>query len=333
MNNQTSIVITTIFPPTPAVRAFAQRAEGRLIVVGDRKTPAAWALPGAEFIPFDAQNEVDEPLSRALPANHYARKNIGYLHAIRAGARIIVDTDDDNAPKENWHFPAFSGRFPETAGNLGFINVYGLYTGQRIWPRGLPLTCIDQVPVVATDPAPKNTQIGIWQGLADDDPDVDAIYRLVYGQRCFFQDRGPIVLPSGTYSPFNSQNTAFREAVFPLLYLPATVSFRFTDILRGLVAQPILHAHGYTLGFLGPTVVQDRNPHDLMADFASEVPVYLYAERVMEIVRQSLLPLENQPIGDQLRAAYHALVQSGIVHANELPILEAWLAALHKISP
>ena len=39
------------------------------------------------------------------------------------------------------------------------------------------------------------------------------------------------MLGSGTISPFNSQNTLFTRAVFPLLYLPTYVTFRFTDKL------------------------------------------------------------------------------------------------------
>ena len=51
------------------------------------------------------------------------------------------------------------------------------------------------------------------------------------------------------------------------MYLPAFVSFRFTDILRGYVAQRIMWDYGLRLGFLPPNVFQKRNEHDLMADF------------------------------------------------------------------
>ena len=58
-----------------------------------------------------------------------------------------------------------------------------------------------------------------------------------------------MVLGTGTMSPFNTQNTLIRKELFALLYLPTYVTFRFTDILRGLVAQPIMWAAGYALGF------------------------------------------------------------------------------------
>jgi hypothetical protein len=169
-------------------------------------------------------------------------------------------------------------------------------------------------------------RVGVWQGLADGDPDVDAIYRLVVGAPCVFGQRDPVVLGPGTLSPWNSQNTAIRRELFPLLYLPVTVTFRFTDILRGLVAQPIMALAGYQLGFLSATVVQERNPHDFMADFESEVPMYTQCRRVIELVEASVSASCSLP--RNLEAAYEALAQQGIVAPRELTTLRAWLDEL-----
>ena len=128
----------------------------------------------------------------------------------------------------------------------------GAYPSDRIRaPRG----AFDQKNMVK-----EVNKIGIWQGLADLDPDVDAIYRLTSNKEVTFDKGDPIVLGKETWCPFNSQNTLFASPqFFPLLYLPAFVTFRFTDILRGYVAQPILQAAGYRLGFTEATVYQDRN--------------------------------------------------------------------------
>ena len=63
---------------------------------------------------------------------------------------------------------------------------------------------------------------------------------------------------------------------------PGANCFRFTDILRGLVAQPILAAYGYQGGFTGATVVQKNNPHDYMKDFVSEIPLCERSRRVIQ---------------------------------------------------
>jgi hypothetical protein len=175
----------------------------------------------------------------------------------------------------------------------------------------------------------KTVKVGVWQGLADGDPDVDAIYRLTDNRPCYFRERDPLVLGRGTFAPFNSQNTLFFQELFPLLYLPAHVTFRFTDILRGLVAQPIMWEAGYQLGFTSATVVQERNPHDYLKDFESEIPCYLLAQKVVDVVSASVR--KSVGISDNLFNAYEALLKKDIVRAEELGVLTAWLEDIRTL--
>lgn len=331
MTSSRSIVITSINAPTPAVASFAGQADWELVVVGDKKTPADWSLDGVRFLSWDDPRTSGLQTARLLPFNSYARKMLGYLHAIEQGATTIVDTDDDNAPLEGWSWPDWSGTFQATPRDRGFVNVYRSFTDMDIWPRGLPLPRVtDPASVLSREELHRsNLTIGVWQGLADGDPDVDAIYRLTRGLPCTFDDGEPVVLATGTVCPFNSQNTAFRPETYALLYLPAHVSFRFTDILRGLVAQPVLWAAGYSLGFTKATVFQDRNEHDYMADFASEIPCYLHVEEVVRIATATVRP--GAVVEDNLVAVYRALVHAGIVPEQELALLEAWLTDLQSI--
>jgi hypothetical protein len=318
------IVITSILGPTEAVRRFARLDGYSVLVVGDRKSPRSYEEPGVAYLSPEEQQATHPRLGGALPWNHYCRKMVGYLAAMRGGATVIVDTDDDNSPYDDWSFPDFDGEFETTASDLGFVNVYRRFTRQHIWPRGLPLSRILE-PDRAFDPGNMQVagaRVGVWQGLADGDPDVDAIYRLTSGAPCIFDQARPVVLGPNTISPFNSQNTAFCKAAFALLYLPAFVSFRYTDILRGLVAQPILWQAGYRLGFTQATVFQDRNPHDYMRDFADEVPCYLTCEKVVDIVSRAV---RADSIPNNLRRAYHALAEAEIVTRQELDLLDIWL--------
>ncbi len=326
------VVITSIFPPTAAVRHFAERAPDRLIVVGDRKTPAEWTLPHAEYLAPEGQIADGGALARTLPWNHYSRKMLGYLRAVQRGAAVIFDTDDDNLPKPGWEIPTFDGTFETTANDLGFLNVYRSFSDAHIWPRGFPLPSIldPRTKLAAENTLTTAARVGVWQMLVDGEPDVDAIYRLVDNRKHFFQDRAPLVLGNGTICPFNSQATAFTKALFPLLYLPASATFRFTDILRGLVAQPIMWAAGYSLGFTKAMVMQDRNPHDFLKDFESEWACYLQAEQVPGIV--SSVVRANASVADNLRNAYAALHRAGIVSPDEPKILDAWLEDLASVA-
>jgi hypothetical protein len=319
------IVITTVYPPTEGVRRFSQLEGWRTIVVGDKKTPTGWACEGIRFTSSKEQETMPWKITKHLPWNHYCRKMIGYLCAMEAGAHIICDTDDDNIPMPGWGFPEFHATVQVSAPGKNFINIYKHFSDQHIWPRGFPLNHIGNPDAILfeTDFRKETVRVGAWQGLVDGDPDVDAIYRLTVNAPCTFKKKDPVVLDMGTVSPFNSQNTAFTRELFPLLYLPAYVTFRFTDILRGFIAQPIMWQHRYRLGFTSATVVQKRNPHDPMKDFVSELPCYLHAERIVDIVGG--VAASGNSVAENLFSAYEHLHRQGIVEKRELDLLEAWL--------
>jgi hypothetical protein len=317
------IIITSIFKPTEAVIAFAAKEYYKLIVVGDKKTPQNWALNNVEYISVEQQELSGYKLSKIMPYNHYCRKMFGYLFAMKHGADIIIDTDDDNIPKSNWKFPDFESEHKFIPDDSGHINIYELYSDQKIWPRGLPLRYVTRTTIDKSKLGLKKSNVGIWQGLADEDPDVDAVYRLISNRFCNFNEFPPVVLGKNSICPFNSQNTAIRKQLFSLLYLPTFVTFRFTDILRGLVAQPIMWLYDYSLGFTNATVIQKRNDHDFMKDFESEIPMYLHAEKVVELVSAAISV--NHGIENNLHNAYMALLRKGIVEGREIDTLEAWL--------
>jgi hypothetical protein len=318
------VVITSIFPPTEAIERFSRLPGWQLLVVADRKTDPTWSFENVELVSVREQEQLAAPLARALPWNTYTRKNIGYFIAISRGAQVVYDTDDDNVPLDNWILePAFEGEHDVLSG-AGYVNAYSLFTDKHVWPRGYPLPRI--LKKEAYTVAKASARVGVWQYLADEDPDVDAIYRLTDNTPIYFRKRSPLVLDEGVVCPFNSQNTYFRREAFPLLYLPSTVTFRFTDIVRGLVAQPVLWAAGYRLGFGEATVIQRRNPHDYLRDFESEVPVYLLSENVVAAARRSVDAARSIP--ENLVRVYEELAREKVVMPEELRLLDLWLTGI-----
>lgn len=325
-----SIVITTVQAPTPSVQGMAARAREngfRLVVVGDRKTPAApW--PGqADFIGIEAQLELPYSLATRLPENHYARKNIGYLLAISGESPCIYDTDDDNAPMASWKARTENTRARQCL-DAGWVNAYRWFSDAHVWPRGLPL---DRARHMAAAPRlgdPVGVRAPVQQGLANGSPDVDAVWRLLMDQEVTFRSADSVSLPPGTWCPFNSQSTWWFPAAYPLLYLPSFVSFRMTDIWRSFIAQRCLWALGQGVAFHGPEVFQDRNPHNLLRDFEQEVPGYLGNDRFREVLEALNLPAAPDQVGHNLHRCYEALIGAGLIPGKELPLVECWLADL-----
>lgn len=315
------IVITSINHPTKAVLDFAQIPGWHVVVVGDKKTPTNFWGEGIIYLSCKYQEK--QPFK--LPWNNYVRKMLGYLYAIENGAEYIYDTDDDNFPYENWGFPDTSEN--DCLVGKGFTNVYKMFSNRNIWPRGFPLNHINDRPVENVIRSRK--PVGVWQGLADNDPDVDAIYRMTTSEDgCIFSKRPPLVLDEGLVCPFNSQNTLFRKELFPLLYLPVTVNQRFADILRGYVAQPIMWKAGYLLGFTEATVTQLRNEHDLMTDFIDEIPCYTQSEMAFNVVNDAVSSTND--IEENILSAYHALIKAGVVKGKETQYLCEWLEFMGK---
>lgn len=334
MSEKLSLVVTSIASPNHVLRALAEgcRARGhQFIVVGDVPSPKDFRLEGCDFYGLEAQQETGFGFARLCPTRHYARKNLGYLLAMRDGARVIVETDDDNIPREEFWGERRRRQSVPVVEADGWVNVYRYFTDANIWPRGLPLDEVRR-PVREFD----SLGIGdedcpVQQGLADENPDVDAIYRLVEPLPQSFARGRAVALRPGAWCPFNSQNTTWWAEAFPLMYLPAYCSFRMTDIWRSFVAQRVAWEQGWSVLFHGPTVWQERNEHDLMRDFRDEVPGYLHNASI----REALARLELRPgasnVPANMRACYAKLVEMNLVGESELELLDAWLEDLEAV--
>jgi phage terminase small subunit len=327
MNRNQWIVITSISAPTPGIEKLARLAgDWTILVVGDLKTPRNWRQEGVRYLSVDEQTTLHFNLAKSAPFNHYARKNLGYLYAIGEGAQLIAETDDDNFPYDN-----YPGQLEQkiTARRIvkgGWVNVFRHFTTKQIWPRGFPLELVN-TSFQGTVPSgvPGKHLCAIQQFLADQDPDVDAVYRLTSGEEEVYFDKSEIVLGPGAWCPFNSQNTFWWPTAFLLLYLPFLVSFRMTDTWRSYVAQVCHYVAGGNIAFRAATVRHTRNPHSLIRDFSDEITGYLNNRAIIDHL--SHLPLSSQPenAGDNLRSCYRALAKLGLVPAEELALLEMWI--------
>ena len=327
-------VITTIQNPAVAVRQLVSKLHGlgaKLIVIGDKKGPASFELEGTKFLSLNDQLDSIFELASKLPTNHYARKNIGYLVAISKGALCIYETDDDNAPSESWEMRMKSVK-ASSIDRKGWVNAYRFFTEENIWPRGFPL---DEIAAGVRVPARGELcelEAPIQQGLADNSPDVDAVWRLVFDRPFTFCKETSIYLPSGAWCPFNSQSTWWWPEAYPLMYLPSYCSFRMTDIWRSFIAQRCLWEMGYGVVFHAPEVIQERNEHNLMRDFADEVPGYTKNKEFVSVLENLTLEkgIDGEVIGDNLRRCYQALVEHDYFPEKELELVDTWLKDLLK---
>jgi hypothetical protein len=331
---KTAIVVTSIASPNSALQALARGCRERghsFIVIGDEASPTDFSLDGCDFFGLQQQSELGLRLAALCPTRHYARKNIGYLVAMRGGVTLIIETDDDNTPYETFWDQRRRQQNVRTSTEPGWLNAYRYFTDANIWPRGFPLNLINAPSSEFENLAAYTVDAPIQQGLSDVDPDVDAIYRLTHtGPVSFNRDRR-VALSQNVWCPFNSQNTTWWADAFPLLYLPAYCTFRMTDIWRSFIAQRIAWENNWSLLFHEPNGEQARNQHDLMRDFADEIPGYLRNVEICETLSRLQLQPGLDYLGQNLLICYEKLVSKNVFDPKELMLVQAWLDDFRQI--
>ncbi len=326
-----ALIVTSIAKPNKILATLAQGSveyQFDFILIGDAASPPDFHLPGCRFYGLQEQFGTGLQFAERCPQRHYARKNIGYLLAAREGAQIIVETDDDNLPMDSFWQPRQRCVHAAVLSHSGWVNVYRYFSDQLIWPRGFALSQLQQTVPAYETLAVKTIDAPIQQGLADANPDVDAIYRLILPLPQHFNPHPPIALGRKTWCPFNSQNTTWFREAFALLYLPAFCSFRMTDIWRSFVAQRIAWENDWHILFHAPTVWQERNDHNLMRDFNDEIVGYQYNERICEVLENLPLKSGAKHLADNLRICYRALIEQNWIGSQELALLDAWIEDL-----
>lgn len=319
--NKKCIIVTTIHAPSDQLIHYSTLSDWTLIVVGDSKTTdSLYCNMKCVYLGLNDQKLLFPTLYTKIPLHSYTRKMFGYLYAIKHNFDIIYDTDDDNQYLGDLN--GFNKDRPtKCCDDIGFTNIYKVFTNENIWPRGIPPNhvCIPIQPHL-TDKT-ENLQCAIIQGLVNNDPDVDAHYRLHTSDVpfTFEKDDGyDIMLNKYAVCPFNTQNTFWIDpAFFYTMYLPTTVTFRYTDILRGFVALFQLWKHDKTIKITIPSAFQKRNAHDLHKDYEQEIPMYETAEKVIDILQKN--------VDASIIDVYTILADHNIVTHSEIDVLQEWL--------
>jgi hypothetical protein len=261
-------------------------------VIGDKKTPAETRafcdLVTAKYYPCEYLDVDDQraylekypELWRHLPFNSIQRRNVGLLKAWEDGADIVITIDDDNWML-NHDFIRLHGmvgtqpELPAVESSSGWFNVCSMLqeaSGTSFYHRGFPRGERWKEAQAFTCTAPLKRRVAVNAGLWLDDPDIDAMTRLerpIVVRR--MQDGAParFVLQPGTWSPFNSQNTALLREVIPAYFLSPCIG-RYDDIWPSYIVTRIAEHLSDVIAFGQPLMRQKRNEHNLWKDLDAE---------------------------------------------------------------
>jgi len=323
------VIITTINKPTETILKHIANPSYDVIIVGDNKTPDDYKQLDCIYLDIPTQKQLFGELADLLPYNHYCRKNLGYLYAVKRGYSVIYETDDDNIPHDDFDSVLrirCDTLISETSDK--WINIFKYFTNNAyVWPRGYPLSKLKSHSAYHVTSA-EGKQPSIINGLVENDPDVDAIFRLVCTHQDYIHwDSGKsVIIDNNNVCPFNTQNTFWiNPALFACLLIPTTVSFRYCDILRGIITNIVLKHTGNYMMYSSPNVVQRRNEHNLIHDFKSEIEMYLANEEILGYIDVADVG-SGGSVPAILHNIYQKLMEHNIVKPKEIEILRAWLS-------
>ena len=311
---KTTVVLTTIRVPK-LLFGYVDNAEkyGRsevdFIVIGDHKTSHKANQKLAEKIANKGYNaqywDVSrqkkwlshfKELDKIVPWNSDCRRNIGYLLAYEQGAEIIITIDDDNYVTADDFFgmhgivgttKMFKTVFSETKW-FNPCSLLKVYPNRNIYPRGFPYY---RRKCDALSWNHSTGRIALNIGLWLNHPDVDAITNLDQSVRVTGFNSEQVMLAPGTYTPINTQNTAFHRRVLPAYYyLPMGVNIqgqvldRFGDIWSGLFVKKAIDKMDDRVAIGKPLTNHNRNPHNLLEDLQRETLGIIITEHLVPII-------------------------------------------------
>ncbi|KAK8853666.1 hypothetical protein M9Y10_017227 [Tritrichomonas musculus] len=328
-------VTTSINYPTRALLQISMFKEICLVIVGDKKSPSNFSINSARaiYLPVSVQKQLPYKIIEILPLNNFARKIIGYLYAIQHGASQIYDFDDDNILINNNVNEIFEHKKMRLIiSNDLVFNAYRFFQKEKetyIWPRGYPLELIkNKQEFDIQDKKNINNHVQVIQFLQNENPDLDAIYRLTQKIPSTFRKDYNQCIAINNYCPFNSQSTLFSYDSFPLLLLPMTVNGRVSDIWRSYILEKILSVNGNFVSFCPSIVEHLRNPHSLLKDFNAELPLYTQSNELIQFLKKLQI---DKSFDLALEQIYIALYENNILQIDDLELVSRWLFDLKTI--
>lgn len=344
MTRKTDIVVTTIFEPLwlsgylRNLRDSGSDEEVTIRIIADRKTPASVfeAADAARRDGFQVDCPDLEEQGRYLeridiprdfiPWNTDNRRNIGFLRAWESGAEVLISIDDDNYCLPGRDFVGAHHVVGSKAGsvqNTDYVSSARWYNicerlvaqvGDAFFARGYPYYArksLDRVEVTEVPDSAQDSIVAVNAGLWLDDPDVDAMSRLVQGPTVTAAADRSVMLAPETWSPINTQNTALLREAIPAYYyirmgfpIKGMSIDRFGDILSGYFLQKCAKHLGHVIRFGDPIAEHHRTPHNLFKD--------LFHELAGMVVIEDLLPWlqELQLEGSTYLEAYASLAEA-----------------------
>lgn len=302
-----AIVSTTIngergYLPFDKLAAKSKFSEVIFIVAGDTSSKpfdtSKFKCRMEYLLPKDQERFA---VSKLIGWKSQRRRNTAFLRALELNPDFILTIDDDNAPPadyfDKWYKVLTNKveKIVEPTKKVKPANWHNyLKTANspiEMYPRGFPIPFLWQngTAVKKAKKPIEPKQIGLYQGVSLGDPDIDGRTRLVYPKHLPIHSiREKNYCLQNVWSPYNTQNTIFARALFPLA-LMWPFAERMDDIFASFMWQKILFNKGMYVHVGDAMNRQDRGVRTARTnvfedDFLKEMDGYLHGHEVWAAV-------------------------------------------------
>ncbi|GHV13961.1 hypothetical protein FACS189491_09640 [Spirochaetia bacterium] len=306
-------------------------------IAGDRKTPHGQmrafikTLPNVRY--YSPEDQQVYACSEPIGWNKIMRRNLAILEAIKDGADVIVSIDDDNIPMTRNHIPAMGKllELPFSGCILSSENHWlnpGIFLVPPVIIRGFDFDKKGGALIYETVVRKK---VGVAAGLSLGDPDITAAEWLVNPPKVTgyheLLESGFVVSPD-TWSPFNSQNTAWRRELAPLMFVIPFVG-RYDDIWCCYIAERIMRETDFHIYFGKPFSLQSRVAHNYISELALEMPGIKYTDQLCKFLDSLTLP--HGDVNEKLKAIFTELKETDFFPQEASDAGIAWCEDITKV--
>ncbi|EYC01575.1 hypothetical protein Y032_0106g3764 [Ancylostoma ceylanicum] len=259
-------IVVTSSHSVENIKSLTREGEWQVVVIENTNSVEDRKLEGIHFLGVEEQQLLGYKISEAVLNNSQASRNIGYLYAIERGAEWIFDADDDIELTMDCATVAAPPGGGEMFPQAKIFNPYEFLGLKHLWPRGFPrkymknhtndpdrfCLCHElRTPIVqhsllrkdaifsriSVEKSPKNDGSALQDGRENSSGELISRFA------------PPVILDIGFYTPWHSRNTLFHRSAFFILFQPATLPAKVTEIWRSYFIQKLLHMIGERVGF------------------------------------------------------------------------------------
>ena len=336
------VLITTTINVPDVLELYAQYSDSvQIIVTGDIKSPhdkirkLADRLGDFTYLDVETQRGRGYRCSDLIGWNSIQRRNIALLEAIARKPDVIITIDDDNYPVNANFFRDFEELFTKDFNGLAaktdseWFNACALLD-EDLYHRGFPYDRRNTANELELAPV-CNAKIGIAAGLWLGDPDIDAATRLVNGPSFMSLSdlaKNGVVVSPGIKTVVNSQNTAYRSEIAPLMMVWSGIG-RYDDIWASYAAKRILRDQDWHVHFGHPFVWQQRNVQNIQRNLQDEVFGMEYTPRfIQDLDAMDIRGVSNV---DKLRSMFQQLGKAEYMPPQTIEAGLAWCEDVYDV--